>query len=272
MRATCATCPDAGGRTEPAQAPRSRFSRRQRTALAGALLIALLFTALGAWQIGRRAEKHALIARVNARVGAAPVDPPARSRWLEVDAAHDAYRHLRLVGRWLPGATTRVKAVTRLGTGCWVLTPLQQIDANVVLVNRGFLGDPASEAVSPCAPAVPPPEPPAGPVDLTGLLRLSEPVGGFLRRNDPHSDRWFSRDVAAIAAARGLRSVAPFFVDADANPSTRPARPGEPVGGLTVVSFRDDHAVYALTWFTLAGLAGFAAWQLARGRFERAAG
>ena len=270
MRATCATCPDAGGRTEPA--PRLRFTRRQRIALVGLLLAALGFAALGAWQLARRAQKHALIERVNARVGAAPVDPPARSGWLEVDAAHDEYRHVRLIGRWLPGATTRVKAVTRLGTGCWVLTPLQQVDANVVLVNRGFLGDPAAEGVSPCAPVVPPPEPPAGPVDLSGLLRLSEPGGGFLRRNDPATDRWFSRDVAAIAAARGLRSVAPFFVDADARPATEPAAPGAPVGGLTVVRFRDDHAVYAFTWFALAGLAGFGARQLARGRFEATGG
>ncbi len=38
---------------------------------------------------------------------------------------------------------------------------------------------------------------------MTGLLRLSEPKGAFLRSNDPKDDRWYSRDVAAIAAARG---------------------------------------------------------------------
>ena len=45
----------------------------------------------------------------------------------------------------------------------------------------------------------------------------------------------------------------PIFIDADAT-----ANPGGlPVGGLTVIAFRNSHLVYALTWFALA--AGLAA-------------
>ncbi len=43
----------------------------------------------------------------------------------------------------------------------------------------------------------------AGETAVTGLLRISEPQGGFLRSNDPAGDRWYSRDVDAIAAAAG---------------------------------------------------------------------
>ena len=42
---------------------------------------------------------------------------------------------------------------------------------------------------------------PKGETAVTGLLRITEPKGGFLRKNDPAADRWFSRDVQAIAAA-----------------------------------------------------------------------
>ena len=97
---------------------------------------------------------------------------------------------------------------------------------------------------------------------VTGLLRASEPGGGFLRANDPARDRWYSRDVAAIARARGLGEVAPFFIDADATPNPG----GYPVGGLTVVAFRNDHLVYALTWFGLAGLSLFGVLLLGRTR------
>jgi surfeit locus 1 family protein len=83
---------------------------------------------------------------------------------------------------------------------------------------------------------------------VTGLLRLTEPKGGFLRANDPAADRWYSRDVEAMAAARGLTDTAPYFIDADATPNPG----GLPVGGLTVVAFRNSHLVYALTWFALA--------------------
>ena len=83
---------------------------------------------------------------------------------------------------------------------------------------------------------------------VTGLLRMSEPGGGFLRANDAKADRWYSRDVAAIAASKRIDQAAPYFIDADA--SSNPG--GFPVGGLTVVQFRNSHLVYALTWFSLA--------------------
>jgi cytochrome oxidase assembly protein ShyY1 len=52
--------------------------------------------------------------------------------------------------------------------------------------------------------------------------RISETRGGFLRANDAAAGRWYSRDVAAMAAALGLQqsSVAPYFVDADAPASS----------------------------------------------------
>ncbi|MEO5758455.1 MAG: SURF1 family cytochrome oxidase biogenesis protein, partial [Mesorhizobium sp.] len=61
-------------------------------------------------------------------------------------------------------------------------------------------------------------------------------------------NRWYSRDVQAIAAAQGIAQAAPYFVDADARPNPG----GWPVGGLTVVSFHNSHLVYAVTWFGLA--------------------
>ncbi len=94
------------------------------------------------------------------------------------------------------------------------------------------------------------------------LLRLSEPGGGFLRRNAPAEDRWYSRDVAAIARAHGLDAVAPYFIDADAATAAQAGTPW-PRGGLTVVRFRDNHLGYALTWFALALLVAGGAWRLA---------
>ncbi len=73
-------------------------------------------------------------------------------------------------------------------------------------------------------------------------------AGHFLRTNDPATDCWYSHDIPAIAARRSLSRAAPFFVDADDAPN-----PGSwPSGGLTVVSFPNNHLVYALIWFNLA--------------------
>jgi surfeit locus 1 family protein len=80
---------------------------------------------------------------------------------------------------------------------------------------------------------------------------MSEPGGAFLRANKPTSNRWYSRDVAAIAAAHSLDKVAPYFVDIERTPSES----GLPVAGLTVIAFSNNHLLYALTWGTLALMA-----------------
>ena len=108
--------------------------------------------------------------------------------------------------------------------------------------------------------------PPTGHVAIEGLLRISEPGGAFLRHNDASADRWYSRDIAAIAAARGITDAAPYFVDADANANLDEY----PVGGLTVVSFYNHHLGYALTWFGLALLVAVGSWRAVRGERIRA--
>ncbi|HET7868021.1 MAG TPA: SURF1 family protein [Burkholderiaceae bacterium] len=209
-------------------------------AAAGAALFAL-FIALGWWQVERRAWKLALIERVQQRVNAPAQAAPTIAQWPSVTAANDEYRHVRIRGEWLNERNTWVQATTELGSGYWLLAPLRTEDGGTVLINRGFVPSiqrGASTAAS-------------GPVDVTGLLRISEPGGRFPRRNDPATDRWYSRELPAIAAARGLGTVAPFFVDAD---RVADAAPGEPVGGLTVIAFHNNHLVYALTWFGLAAM------------------
>ena len=224
--------------------------------VACAVLLFIGFVALGSWQLQRRVWKLDLIERVTQRVAAPVVDAPGPAQWPLINAAAAEYRHVRLAGRFIPGRDVRVQAVTRLGSGFWLLSPLQGADGTLVLVNRGYIASPSEL-----------PPPPEGPVQVTGLLRLSEPGGGFLRQNDPAADRWFSRDVTAIAQARGLVKwgpVAPYFVDADAAPAGNEPAPGQPVGGLTVIAFANSHLVYALTWYALALMVAGAAVALAR--------
>lgn len=222
-------------------------SRTARVAWA-ALAIAgvVLFSGLGIWQLERRVWKLDLIARVEQRVHAPPVAAPGRAAWPRIGARADEYRHIQAQGRYLDLPPALVQAVTARGGGYWVLAPLMTDDGDVVLVNRGFV--PFDRAAWPDLAS------PRGKVAVTGLLRLSEPGGAFLRHNDPQADRWYARDVAAIAQSRGLRDVAPYFIDAEAQPGD-PAQ--LPVGGLTVVVFPNNHAGYALTWFVLAAMSAY---------------
>ena len=207
------------------------------------VVLTLVFAALGTWQVQRLFWKLDLISRVDARVHAGPVPSPAQGEWHGISAEKDEYRHVTAIGTFEHGKSVLVQAVTERGAGYWLLTPLRLSDSSVVLVNRGFL--PAAESNSAARTES---EIAAGPVAVTGLLRISEPGGAFLRSNDPANDRWYSRDVDAIARSKGFAPAAPYFIDADATPNPG----GLPIGGLTVVQFRNSHLVYAATWYALA--------------------
>lgn len=213
------------------------------------LLVGLLFLAaiagllaLGVWQLERRAWKLDLIDRVDARLAAPPVPAPGPEAWAGLTRDKDEYARVTATGRFLHEDEVATQAVTDLGPGYWILTPLAT-PGFTLIVNRGFVPQDRRD------PATRPEGQVEGSVTISGLLRLTEPGGGFLRANDPAAGRWYSRDIAAIAASRGIRDAAPYFVDADASPNPG----GLPVGGLTVVRFRNTHLVYALTWFALAG-------------------
>ncbi|WP_332851832.1 SURF1 family protein [Duganella sp. S19_KUP01_CR8] len=249
---------------EGASRPRSR-ALRISLAIAAGLMFAGFF-ALGTWQVFRLQWKLALIERVEQRVHAAPVDAPGVAQWPQLNAEADDYRRVRLSGHYLKGSDTQVLASLDRGIGYWVLSPLCTDDGAIVMVNRGFIRA-GSGGWSPQA------APPAAKADacaaggeavtVSGLLRLGE-VAGRLRQNEPARNYWYTRDVQAIAHARGLPAVAPYFVDADANAA---AVEGEPLGGLTVVSFVNNHLVYAVTWYALAlMIVGGAVWVVRDGR------
>jgi surfeit locus 1 family protein len=216
-------------------------------------------TALGIWQLERRIWKLELIARIAQRTRAAPIDAPSPAQWAQRDGGAYSYRRVRVAGRYLNTCETLVWAVTRLGGGYWVLTPLRAAGGNIILVNRGFVPPERADPASRAAGLV------SGATIVTGLLRLSEPNGAFLRSNKPAEGRWYSRDVAAIAAARSLSPVAPYFIDADATPDPG----GLPVGGLTVTDLPNNHLVYAITWFTLALMLAGAAVYIVRREIHR---
>jgi surfeit locus 1 family protein len=136
-----------------------------------------------------------------------------------------------------------VQAVTERGGGFWVVTPFDTVDGYTVLINRGFVSPMHRDPVTRPQGQI------EGVTTVTGLVRMSESGGAYLRANEPAADRWYSRDVGAIASARGLTDVAPYFIDADASESLN----GDaPIGGLTVIAFANNHLQYALTWFALA--------------------
>jgi surfeit locus 1 family protein len=210
--------------------------------IAAVTAVAGLF-GLAAWQMQRRAWKLDLIARVEARAFAEPVPAPGPERWPALSAAADEYRRVRVAGRWLSQSPAFVQAVTEHGGGYWVMSPLLAEGGATIFVNRGFVPRDRRSAESwrPEAERA---------SEIVGLLRFPEKAG-LLRANDPAADRWYARDVDAIAASRGLGPVAPYFIDRE----RQPGEVGLPIAGLTVLRFTNNHLIYALTWGALALMA-----------------
>ena len=227
------------------------MSPRSRTGtvkfILGMTLLAVVFAGfvlLGNWQVRRYHLKLRIARDIATRVHAPPVDAPGPDRWQRIAAGDEQYLHVRLRGHFV-GGQTLVRGSSSRGYGYWVMAPLRTDRGFIVLVNRGYVPAELSGTASPAKI-----DPPGGDVTLTGLLRGTEPHGGFLRHNQPEKDLWYSRDVAAIAAADKLPAgnVAPYFVDADATANAN--RP--PIGGLTNVHIYNHSFGYAITWYLLA--------------------
>jgi surfeit locus 1 family protein len=219
--------------------------------IACAILFAIL-CGLGTWQLERLQWKLALIATVNGHMAAAPVTFDRIAAMKPDDAQ---YRRVTLEGRFDHAKEVYVFTTDAGAAVYHVLTPFFTNDGKVLMVDRGEvpkeLLDPARRAagnassrhwVDRAAAYI------DDPIRVTGVWRLPDAPGVFTPAPDTAHRIWYARDLAAIAAADRLTLSAPVVIEADAT-----ANPGGwPKGGQTVVSFRNQHLSYAVTWFGLA--------------------
>jgi surfeit locus 1 family protein len=210
-------------------------------------VILMVLLSLGVWQLERRADKLALIATLDERLGAAPVPLPPPSDWSGLTPARDEFRRVTLSGvvdRRDPAQVFTSSSPLRrdvAGTGVWMFAPVTLASGDTVVVNLGFVADGKDAAQQYTN----------DPVRLTGYIRFPE-MPGWLT---PHADRgkrlWFVRDHRAMALAltwADLHRVAPFYIDLES-----PVPPGGvPKPGPLQVNLKNDHLQYAVTWFLLA--------------------
>ncbi len=223
---------------------------RWRSILAPGLaaLVALaILIGLGTWQLQRKTWKDGLIAQIEARAGGEPGSILPESRWGAWRADEDQFRRVSVTGRFLHEHEAPIHGLAPADRGApaqgfYLFTPLRMADGALVVVNRGFVPTELRD------PAARPGSQPAGEVTVTGLVRAPEEPSFFIPANVPAQNRWFVRDPLAVAAARGLDRVAPFYVEADATPNPS----GWPRGGQNRLNLPNNHLQYALTWYGIA--------------------
>jgi surfeit locus 1 family protein len=200
-----------------------------------------LLCGLGVWQgFIRLPQKLALIASVNGHMMAAPV---TLDRIMAMTPDDAQYRRITIRGRFDHTKESYVFTTDASGAAVYhVLTPFTTADGKTLMVDRGEIPkemlDPASRASGN----------PQDDVQVTGVWRVPDAPGPFTPAADIAHRIWYARDLVAIAAADHLTLSAPVVIEVDATPNPG----GWPKGGQTVVSFRNQHLSYAVTWFGLA--------------------
>lgn len=242
------------------------------------LIMVALFVGLGVWQLGRRVEKHALIAALTERLATSPVPLPPASEWSGLTPGKDEFRRVSFDAIYEPVPAARVYSSGSAvrddiaGPGIWAFMPALLPGGGIVVINTGFVPDATPDLSSNGSVAkrfvsrVP--------ARLTGYIRFPETAGLLTPAASPEKRLWFNRDHFAMARAldwdQGGKTVAPFYVDLE----TPVPASGIPKPGPLEVHLRDDHMQYAITWFSLAGavLIAFGVWLRAQRRASKSHG
>jgi surfeit locus 1 family protein len=253
----------------PVSAPNAPTTRpRSLRTLIGlfipAVIVFAMLIALGTWQLQRKAGKEELIATLTERLAAPPGALPPPASWPALKRDDAEYRRVAFTATFDESKDALVYAAASAfrpdvsGPGYWVFTPARLADGSVVMINRGFVPqDLASPSARPGGHL-------AGPIEITGTLRWPDARSWFSPADDPAHNLWFLRDPASIAAAKGLKEAAPFYIEQEA-----PVPPGGfPQPGKLEVRLRNEHLQYVVTWYGLALVlaAVFAVWALKTGR------
>lgn len=219
------------------------------------LIIPLIFGIAGTalllslcnWQIRRLGEKTELIESIEARIYDAPVALPE-----DLDPEADSNMPVSISGRFT-GEAVHVLAYERIaGTGSRVMAVLETDTGRRVIVDRGFMSDAARQGADLAS----------GQAEVTGNLKWPHDSDSFTPEPDLQRGLWFSRDLPPIAAHLNADEVM-IVARSDSAPVA-----GLSLRPITSADVRNDHLVYAATWFLLAivwaGMTLYLLWRIRR--------
>lgn len=211
--------------------------------IAVAVCLAIL-VGLGTWQLKRLSWKEGLLARISALQAAPAIPGEAALERMGAGADLD-FTRIRLSCVGLASApylelfsVREGKAGSRLISACRVASSRYK----TILVDRGFVIDEVS-----ARPAVNVSD--LAPVEIVGVLRKPEPGNLFSPANDAAANRWYVRDVPAMAKALKADAPAPLVLMAEtsSNPQWKALDPAPLPADIP-----NRHLEYAMTWYGLA--------------------
>jgi len=201
-----------------------------------------VLVSLGVWQMRRLAWKEGMLARIEARMASDPV--PIFSRPFE------EFMPVVAEGRITGPEAHVLTSVRHVGAGFRIVSAFETRGRRILL-DRGFVPQALKDAPRPDVD-----------VRITGNFRTVDEIDGFTPEPDIGTNHWFARDVPALADALGTEQILVILRET--------SEPGPPVTPLPVdiADIPNDHAGYAVTWFSLAavwaGMTAFLLWRNGR--------
>lgn len=206
--------------------------------------IAILLS-LGFWQLRRLEWKEALLAAIEAKIGAAPV---ALKTIGAPDAASQRYLPVTATGRTTGPELLVLSGKKDQGAGYEVIAAFETAGGRRILLDRGFIPEVVRATVRP-------------PVALaiTGNLDWPAEADSYTPPPDAATNLWFARDVTAMAKSLGTDPLLVVIRTAEGDSQAIVPVPVDTAG------IPNDHLQYAITWFSLAAVwAGMTAYLLWR--------
>ena len=125
---------------------RSRPGRRKRTALTVLAVFGIvLFSALGIWQVERKAWKEDLIDMLTRRLESDPAELPPPAGWSRLDAGNAEFRRVRLNVQFQKAndalvytSGSQIRDDVK-GQGFFVFSPARFSGGATIVINRGFV-------------------------------------------------------------------------------------------------------------------------------------
>lgn len=200
----------------------------------GALVCLLV---LGIWQLQRLEWKQGLIAAIDQRTDASPLLSLPTEPSL---AAHNFYP-VQLQGEFVHAHEFFiVRRAISSDPGLQLLTPFRLQNGEHVLVNRGYLPFDQKDSDARLETQY------LGLQTITGVIVYPLGRNAFTPKDSPEEQLWFAEDFAAFERISGF-AYPPYVVVAGID-----SRHKYPRGGQYIISLRNNHAGYALTWFGMA--------------------
>lgn len=219
---------------------------RQTIAIILSLAVLALFIALGTWQLQRLQWKEALIAEIEAKIGAVPTDLPKA-----IDPVKDKYLPVVVSGVFDAGGVFVLGSNRDVGAGHRVVSAFATPEGRRILVDRGFV---SVQAGRPELFA-------SAPMTVTGNLHWPDERDSYTPEDDLSENTWFARDVDKLAQKLNTEPVL-VVARTQTNPTIKPMP-------VTTAGIPNRHLEYVGTWFLLAAtwvvMTGFALWRMKRG-------